>query len=470
MGHKPIYGCPIGGIGCGTIGRGYRGEFCRFQMSPGMYHHKEVEANQFILTLRRHGETVYQRVLSCHKKKGKALKAWTWGFPADQATYHALYPRAWTVYRIPQHSVTVTCRQISPIFPHDYKDTSLPTAVFVWDIRNDGDADLEASITFTFKNGQGVKADSGGGCWVEPFQQGLDEEEGVSEGDSRPLARGVSIHQTISGQPCSYNLAATAKAGVKVTYHTAFDPNGSGHNVWNNLYTHGHLGTSTAESTPRTAKGQEVAAAVCATTVVGRGATGQLDLCLAWDMPLVRFKAGQNTYSRRYVRWFGEAGDAGPRLCAYALARYPLWEEKIDAWQNPVLDNKQLPAWYKSALFNELYFVSDGGTVWLDPREGSTPAPTHPLAHDYGRFAYLEGHEYRMFNTYDVHHYASFALVMLWPKLQLALQCDFGDTIHGEDRESTKYLMHGDRGLRKAANTVPHDLGDPGKPFTCDPV
>ena len=26
-----------------------------------------------------------------------------------------------------------------------------------------------------------------------------------------------------------------------------------------------------------------------------------------------------------------------------------------------------LPDWYKSALFNELYFISDGGTVWLDP-------------------------------------------------------------------------------------------------------
>lgn len=30
-----------------------------------------------------------------------------------------------------------------------------------------------------------------------------------------------------------------------------------------------------------------------------------------------------------------------------------------------------IPDWYKSALFNELYFVSDGGTVWLDPLETS---------------------------------------------------------------------------------------------------
>jgi non-lysosomal glucosylceramidase len=39
-----------------------------------------------------------------------------------------------------------------------------------------------------------------------------------------------------------------------------------------------------------------------------------------------------------------------------------------------------------------------------------------------GQFAYLEGLEYRMYNTYDVHFYASFALSTLWPSLQLELQ------------------------------------------------
>lgn len=26
----------------------------------------------------------------------------------------------------------------------------------------------------------------------------------------------------------------------------------------------------------------------------------------------------------------------------------------------------QLPDWYKSALFNELYFVADGGSIWVE--------------------------------------------------------------------------------------------------------
>ena len=55
------------------------------------------------------------------------------------------------------------------------------------------------------------------------------------------------------------------------------------------------------------------------------------------------------------------------------------------------LSFRNLPAWYKSALFNELYFVSDGGTVWLDPMEGNSQVFTHPLVKEYSKFAYLEG-------------------------------------------------------------------------------
>lgn len=51
-----------------------------------------------------------------------------------------------------------------------------------------------------------------------------------------------------------------------------------------------------------------------------------------------------------------------------------------------------MPSWYKSALFNELYFVADGGTIWIDVdhiTDNKTPIPAFVKEH--GRFAYLEG-------------------------------------------------------------------------------
>lgn len=81
----------------------------------------------------------------------------------------------------------------------------------------------------------------------------------------------------------------------------------------------------------------------------------------------------------------------------------------------------------------------------------------------FGRFAYLEGHEYRMYNTYDVHFYASFALAMNWPLLQLVLQYDMRDCIFMEVKEKVTMLFDGMVVERKIKDSFPHDLGNPGE-------
>ena len=88
------------------------------------------------------------------------------------------------------------------------------------------------------------------------------------------------------------------------------------------------------------------------------------------------------------------------------------------------------------------------------------------VRNEYGRFAYLEAHEYRMYNTYDVHFYASFALTMLWPKLQLSLQYDIADAVKFKDDNSRIHLFDGHRSARKVVDSVTHDIGDPSEdPF-----
>lgn len=65
---KQIYGVPIGGIGSGTIGRGFAGEFCRFQMKPGVYEYNTVYANQFIVTIKDEKDnTIFQSLLSSYR-------------------------------------------------------------------------------------------------------------------------------------------------------------------------------------------------------------------------------------------------------------------------------------------------------------------------------------------------------------------------------------------------------------------
>ncbi len=64
---KQIYGAPIGGIGAGSIGRTFTGDFCRFQLVPGLYEHKIAEANMFTVNIRKNEKTIYQQALVVRK-------------------------------------------------------------------------------------------------------------------------------------------------------------------------------------------------------------------------------------------------------------------------------------------------------------------------------------------------------------------------------------------------------------------
>ncbi|XP_051578468.1 non-lysosomal glucosylceramidase-like isoform X2 [Myxocyprinus asiaticus] len=456
---RQIYGAPLGGIGGGSITRGWRGDFCRWQLNPGMYHYKTVIANQFTVCLRRGGQTVYQQVLSTERPP--TLQGWNWGYCGEYAFYHALYPRAWTVYHLPGQNVTLTCRQVSPVIPHDYKDSSLPVAVFVWDIENKNDYALDVSIMFTIVNGSGHKDDKSGGHWNEPFHL---EKEGES-------VSGVLLHHQTPVNPYTLCMAAREKAGREISHQTAFSPKGTCSALWSDLITDGRL-DSPEGSSPPTQKGEKVAAALAVSCSVPTNGHNSMEFSLAWDMPKITFGSREKVHVRRYTRYNGSKGDAAPSLSHYALTHYSKWEESIDEWQRPILQDSSLPGWYKSALFNELYFVVDGGTVWVElpedsdisgglrPEDGGLPAQPQ-VVKEYGRFAYLEGQEYRMYNTYDVHFYASFALIMLWPKLALSLQYDIAGSVVQHDPTERLNLMNGRCSPVKTRGVVPHDIGDP---------
>ena len=78
-----------------------------------------------------------------------------------------------------------------------------------------------------------------------------------------------------------------------------------------------------------------------------------------------------------------------------------------------------------------------------------------------GQFLYLEGHEYAMYNTCDVHFYASYAFLLLFPELELSMQRDYARAIPLADPGLRCMLGEGVYRPRKVPGAVPHDLGSP---------
>ena len=84
-----------------------------------------------------------------------SIRSWNWGLEPSSVEYEALFPQAWTRYDQPLPHLFVTSKQVSPIIPNNYTDTSLPTCVFEFTITNNHpkEKDIEVSLMFTFQNG-----------------------------------------------------------------------------------------------------------------------------------------------------------------------------------------------------------------------------------------------------------------------------------------------------------------------------
>ena len=145
---------------------------------------------------------------------------------------------------------------------------------------------------------------------------------------------------------------------------------------------------------------------------------------------MVEFGAGRRWW-KRYTRDWGRTGLRALDLARHALAETPAWRAAIEAWQRPILDDPERPDWYRAALFNELYFLVDGGTFWEAGRVGEPEPPRD----DPGHFALLECIDYPFYDTVDVDFYASFALLALYPELELRGIRDLLAAIPDDDPE-----------------------------------
>ena len=463
----PEMGVPLGGLGGGTITRGWRGGFVRWAIAPGMPAYQTAPASQFAVRIQREGEPPKSTTLAAEPPGGGFLDGWTFGFPQGEATDHALYPRAWTVYEGLAPGITLTCRQVLPILPNNYQEASTPAAVFVWEIANSSQLEANVSVLFSFQNGMGGDTDSSGGHRNQPFRE---EGPGAS-------VKGVRLEhrwrRKLGGRtyedPLAFAIAAREEDGVTVTARPRFEVRKGARVIWGDFSPDGTL-TASVDARP-SEKGEIIGAALAAAVTVPPCETREVAFSLAWDAPIARFASGRGWY-RRYTRFYGREGDAAGRIARDALADYPTWEAQIEAWQEDVLYDAQLPQWYQGALFNELYIAAAGGTIWTDGmvKDEGTPESTNPVTPEppggLGHFAILEGHEYRLYNTYDVHFYASFALAQLWPELELSLQRDFARALRAEDRTRVPLLFTSGDAPRKVHGAIPHDLGSPdGDPW-----
>jgi non-lysosomal glucosylceramidase len=483
----PWHGMPLGGFGAGCIGRSSRGDFNLWHLDGGEHTFKNLPACQFSVFEQPENAPKQAYALCTEPPEEGSLSSWQW-YPASQkakgkrqkakvdtGSYHALYPRSWFTYEN-VFQTELTCEQFSPIWAGCYQETSYPVAVFEWTAHNPTDAPITLSIMLTWQNMVGWFTNaippqpslSKGGLSGVPVKV-RDDGSPVYEyqprwGDSTGsynqwivdnfrvgcLLDRVRLHDEIQegeGQLC---FATVTNPSMEVFYHTRWNPSGSGAEVWVPFAADGSLG-DTQDETPA-APGEQIAAAIAIRFTIRPGKTRKIPFILAWDFPVTEFAPGVNYY-RRYTDFFGRTGNNAWSIVRTALKYTDLWKEKIESWQEPILNREDLPNWFKMALFNELYLLADGGTLW------SAADDRDPI----GQFGVLECLDYRWYESLDVRLYGSFALAMLWPRLDKAVLEAFARAIPTSDETPRIIGYNQAEAIRKAADATPHDLGAPNE-------
>ena len=442
----PWAGVPIGGIGAGSIGRTQRGDFARRHLRIGTHRFAPEPLDGFAVWVDdgTGARSVVLRTTAIPDGWGPGLVAGAAG------AYRALFPRAWFDYDLGSLPVRLVEEQLSPVIPGDEAAASLPVGTFTLEVTNPTDRPVDTAILLSWRDVLG-EIDPDAPVTAEPFT-----------GLAGPGGRVV-----LDGDGGSFAIATEDADGVVVrtAIFRADDPAP----VWQAFARDGGVpaGLGGASAAVRALAG-ELAVVISAQLTLAAGETRTVRFAVAWDLPTATFGGGR-AWRRRYVREWGTTGRRADELATHGLEQMTGWRAAIEAWQAPILASTNRPAWYKAALFNELYFLVDGATIWHDgpvqpvaPDDGGTLAAVRlHRTEDLAELALIECFDYPFYDTLDVHFYAAFAVSRLFPRLQASISRAFAASVCIDDPTRVIVQATGEEAPRKVAGALPHDLGGP---------
>jgi non-lysosomal glucosylceramidase len=459
----PWHGMPLGGFGAGCIGRSPRGDFNLWHLDGGEHIFHSLPSCQFSIFEQPEDGTAQAYALCTEPPEDGTLSRWLW-YPKEKGTYQALYPRSWFEYEGVWQTKLI-CEQFSPIWPENYQESSYPVAIFEWTAHNPTDKPITLSIMLTWQNTVGwftnaIKSPEiklrDDGSPVYEYQPRWGDSTGnfnqwiVDNYRVGCLFDRIRLGEDVAEGEGQMSIATVSNPFAEIFYHNRWNPMGDGSDVWDYFAANGSL-PDCEDETPA-APGEQIAGAIAIRLTIRPGKTRKIPFILAWDFPITEFAQGINYY-RRHTDFFGRTGKNAWTVVRTALKHSDMWKEKIEAWQNPILKRSDLPDWFKMALFNELYLLTDGGTLWTAATEND------PV----GQFGVLECMDYRWYESLDVRLYGSFALLMLWPRLDKAVLEAFARAIPTSDDRMRTIGYDRSEAARKVAGATPHDLGAPNE-------
>lgn len=398
-GNCPNRGIALGGFGAGSFMYNISGSFGPWADEVGEYKNTWLREAAFHI-YEKIGENEIVRCLSADTSM---LPAWN-RLQVGEGTYYALQPKGWCVYHC--FNCDISAKFFSPIIARNYQETSYPVAVWQFQFCNPSAESTEVSVMFTWPN----PPFSGGHQTRAGFTNTLVETSGIV---------GIVLkanHPSNTPETQNSEWCIATRQGDNVTVSCAgWDRTGDGSDIWSQFSDDGLLSDSINPL--------DSAAAIAVKVALPPGGNVIVPLVLSWDFPVVEFLSyyagGTSTqWWKKYCEHFDTLSDNSFEIAAEALQNYQDWEDQIDAWMSPFVDDPGYPDWLLCAAFNELYYNQFGGSFWesgLKSGHSEEFMGLHP--EDHKNFI-MESQAYTLSGNINVGHYSSIVYARFWPEME----------------------------------------------------
>jgi len=399
VGNCPNRGVALGGFGAGSFMYNISGSFGPWADEVGEYKNVWLRDAAFHIYEKRG----VNKTVRCLSADTSMLPAWSRLQPGE-GTYYALQPKGWCVYHC--FNSDISTKFFSPIIARNYQETSYPVAVWQVLFSNPSAESTEVSVMFTWPN----PPFSGGHHTRTGFTNRLVETSGVTG----IVLKADHPSNTPETQNSEWCIATTQGDNVTISY-AGWDRSGDGSDIWSQFSDDGLL--------PDSMSTLDSAAAIAAKVVLAPGKSIVIPLVLSWDFPVVEFLSyyagGTRTqWWKKYCEHFDTLSDNSFQSAAEALLNYQDWEDQIDAWMSPFIDDPACPDWLICAAFNELYYNQFGGSFWesgLKSGHAEEFMGLHP--EDHKNFI-MESQAYTLSGNINVGHYSSVVYARFWPEME----------------------------------------------------
>lgn len=295
----------------------------------------------------------------------------------------------------------ISVTAFSPLIPHDYENSNLPAAGFIYHLKNPTKMHLEATIVFSFQNNLGWSDTK---KYDKTFNK-IFRENGIT---------GVLLKQnseSIQEEHKGEIAIATLDKSGEVSYLQEWDTQGDGADLFNDFSSNGIL--SNSENSIESAKSKGGAIAVKINLAPGE--VKDIPFFLGWYFPKMSLKDVDVTsfgtikngkefhfnldgWSQQFSKYIPDAKS----LVLEASKSYLKWWDEIHRFHEKMASSG-IPEWLVSRYFHDLTWIPRW-TYWIHKEEENF-------------FTVQEGQFGNGLCTSCVDGYNWF--VLLWPKLEL---------------------------------------------------